>query len=65
MLGQTASLVGVLAGLSAVSFAKFGTPLAWPWFALVGSFTVFVVGLAASFMVPGQLAAGPTEEPVR
>ena len=47
-----------------VSFAKFGTPLAWPWFALVGSFTVFAVGLAASFIVPGQLAA-PTEEPLR
>ena len=49
--GQSAALVGVLAGL-AVSFAKFGTPLAWPWFALVGSFTVFAVGLAASFIVP-------------
>ena len=33
-------------GVRAVSFAKFGTPLAWPWFALVGSSTVFVVGLA-------------------
>ena len=32
-------------------FAKFGTPLAWPWFALVGSSTVFAVGLAASFVV--------------
>jgi SSS family solute:Na+ symporter len=63
-VGQSAALVGVLAGLTAVSFAKFGTPLAWPWFALVGSFTVFVVGLAASFMVPGQPAA-PIEEPVR
>ena len=42
------TLVGVLAGLTAVSFAKFGTQLAWPWFALVGSFTVFVAGLAAS-----------------
>jgi solute:Na+ symporter, SSS family len=63
-VGQTASLVGVLAGLSAVSFAKFGTLLAWPWFALVGSFTVFVVGLAASFVVPGQPAA-PIEEPVQ
>jgi SSS family solute:Na+ symporter len=61
-VGQTASLVGVLAGLSAVSFAKFGTLLAWPWFALVGSFTVFVVGLMASYMVPGQPAA-PTKDP--
>ena len=63
-VGQSAALVGVLAGLCAVSFAKFGTPLAWPWFALVGSFTVFAVGLAASFIVPGQSAAS-TEEPLR
>ena len=63
-VGQTASLVGVIAGLCTVSFAKFGTPLAWPWFALVGSFTVFAVGVAASFVVPGQSAA-PTEGPLR
>ncbi len=63
-MGQSAALVGVLAGIAAVSFAKFGTPLAWPWFALVGSFTVFVVGLVASFMLSGQQAP-PTEVPIR
>jgi solute:Na+ symporter, SSS family len=51
-VGQTAALTGVLAGLSAVSFAKFGTSLAFPWFALVGSSTVFAVGLATSFVMP-------------
>ena len=60
-VGQTASLVGVITGLCAVSFAKFGTSLAWPWFALVGSCTVFAVGLAASLVVPAQLAAPPEE----
>ena len=63
-VGQTAALVGVLAGISAVTYAKFGTTLAWPWFALVGSSTVFAVGLAASFLVPGQsgsLAAEPSD----
>ena len=49
---QRAALAGMVAGISAVTFAKFGTPLAWPWFALVGSSTVFAVGLAASFVVP-------------
>jgi solute:Na+ symporter, SSS family len=63
-VGQTASLAGVIAGLCAVSFAKFGTSLAWPWFALVGSCTVFAVGLAASFIVPVQSEA-PTENPIR
>jgi len=61
-VGQSAALAGVLAGTAAVSYAKFGTPLAWPWFALVGSSTVFVAGLAASVVVPVRpdvTAAGP------
>jgi SSS family transporter len=62
-VGQPAALVGVLAGISAVSYAKFGTPLAFPWFALVGSSTVFAVGLAASFIVPARTEA-PAAEPV-
>jgi solute:Na+ symporter, SSS family len=63
-VGQSAALVGVVAGISAVSFAKFRTPLAWPWFALVGSFTVFAVGLAVSFIAPGQPVA-PAARSVR
>ena len=46
-------------GIAAVLFAKFGTRLAWPWFALVGSSTVFAVGLAASYVVPA-----PVKKPV-
>jgi SSS family transporter len=61
-VGQTAALVGVLAGIAAVIGAKFGTRLAFPWFALVGSSTVFAVGLAASYIVPARSdlpVAGP------
>lgn len=53
-VGQGAALTGLVVGVSAVSFAKFGAPyvfgaeLAWPWFALVGSATTFAVGLIAS-----------------
>jgi SSS family solute:Na+ symporter len=53
-VGQSAALVGVLAGLCAVTFAKFGTSLAFPWFALVGSSTVFAVGLSASPFLPAR-----------
>jgi solute:Na+ symporter, SSS family len=59
-VGQSAALAGVLAGLLAVSFAKFRTPLAWPWFALVGSSTVYSVGMLASMFLPHQ----PTESSV-
>jgi SSS family solute:Na+ symporter len=51
-VGQSAALAGALAGIAAVTAAKFATELAWPWFALVGSSTVFAVGLGASFVVP-------------
>jgi solute:Na+ symporter, SSS family len=50
-VGQKAAMIGVLAGVAAVIYAKFGTRLAFPWFALVGASTVFAVGLAASFIV--------------
>jgi SSS family transporter len=51
---QPAALAGVLTGIAAVSYAKFGTTLAWPWFALVGSSTVFLVGIAASLVFVGR-----------
>jgi solute:Na+ symporter, SSS family len=51
-VGQTAALAGVIAGASAVIYAKFGTSLAWPWFALVGTTTVYAVGLLASLFAP-------------
>jgi hypothetical protein len=47
-VGPQAALVGMICGLCAVSYVKFGTQTAWPWFALVGSVTVVVVGLIAS-----------------
>jgi solute:Na+ symporter, SSS family len=50
-VGQAAALTGMVAGITAVSFAKFGTALAWPWYALVGSSTVFFVGLLASWLI--------------
>ena len=61
-VGQRAALTGLLAGLAAVSFARFGTSLAWPWLALVGSSTVFSVGsIVGSFLpkVPAPGAAPP------
>ena len=47
-VGKNAALAGMVCGLTAVSWVKFGTKTAWPWFALVGSTTVVVTGLAFS-----------------
>ncbi|WP_165074965.1 sodium:solute symporter [Paludisphaera rhizosphaerae] len=51
-VGQGAALTGLAAGVAAVMYAKFGTSLAWPWYALVGSTTTFIVGLAAGRIFP-------------
>jgi SSS family transporter len=68
-VGQTSALIGLIAGVLAVSYVKFGpmlpewgapraypfsTALAWPWYALVGSSTVVIVGLLASLVWPAS-----------
>jgi SSS family solute:Na+ symporter len=61
-VGQAAAMAGVLAGAAAVLYAWSRTRLAFPWYALVGSSTVFAVGLAASYVVPAsprKAVAGP------
>jgi SSS family transporter len=63
-VGQRAALTGLVAGLVVVSYVAFGASLpptlypwnasiAWPWYALVGSSTVFLVGLVTSYFRPG------------
>lgn len=51
-VGQRAAFLGMIAGLAVVSAVKFATPLAYPWYALVGSATVVTVGLAAGALAP-------------
>ncbi len=43
-VGSNSSLVGLVVGWSVMTAIKFGTPLAWPWFALVGSTGTFCTG---------------------
>lgn len=43
--GTAAALTGMLAGLTAVLCVAFGTPVAWPWFTLIGAVTTVVVGM--------------------
>lgn len=45
---QSAALVGMLGGLSVVSYVKFGTDVAWPWLTVAGSVSTFAFGLLAS-----------------
>jgi len=45
------ALVGLVGGLALMSYIKFGTNLAWPWFVLVGSSATFLIGIATSFVL--------------
>ncbi len=46
--GTAAALTGMTAGLLVVLFVAFGTKVAWPWYAVVGSSVTFAVGLLSS-----------------
>jgi SSS family transporter len=58
-VGQSAALVGLLSGLAAVSAVAYTGLVAWPWYALVGSCTVFLAGNVAARVRP--LALGKTQ----
>jgi solute:Na+ symporter, SSS family len=48
-VGQPAALTGLVVGLAGMTWIFFATPLAWPWYALVGSALTFAAGLSASY----------------
>lgn len=45
--GTPAALAGMGAGLTAVLALRFATPVAWPWYTLVGSLTTLLAGSLA------------------
>jgi SSS family transporter len=49
---EWAAVAGVLAGLAAVLYVRFITPIAWTWWVLIGSTVTFSTGYAASFLQP-------------
>jgi Na+/proline symporter len=57
---QRAALAGFGLGLLLMSVVAFATPLAWPWYTLVGSAATFGLGLLAGRVWP---AAGTASEP--
>jgi solute:Na+ symporter, SSS family len=45
---QRAALFGLLFGTAAVSYAKFATPIAWPWYTVIGAVATFGAALLAA-----------------
>ena len=50
--GQTAALIAFVLGLAGMTCVKFFTPLAWPWYVLLGSLGTLTLGLLASLIFP-------------
>lgn len=51
-VGERSAFVGMLAGIGLVTFVKFATTIAYPWWALIGSSTVYLVALAVNPLFP-------------
>jgi SSS family transporter len=49
-----AALWGFVLGLGLMTWVNFGTDLAWPWFALVGSGATFLFGLLAHLVLSNR-----------
>ena len=48
--GPPAAFAGMLTGLAVVLYVRFATPIAWPWYTVIGSLVTFGVGsLVATF----------------
>lgn len=53
-VSQPAALAGLLAGLIVTAVVAFGTAVAWPWYALVGSTSTFLFGTTAQRLMPSR-----------
>ncbi len=51
---QTPALIGMLVSISLIFYIRFATPIAWPWYVLIGSVTTFAVAYLASFVFSGN-----------
>jgi SSS family solute:Na+ symporter len=55
--GATAALCGMIAGLAVVLYVRFATPMAWPWYTVIGSLTTLGVGMSISAVRPAGAVA--------
>ncbi len=47
------ALIGMLVSIALMFYVRFYTPIAFPWYVLIGSVTTFAVAYLASFVVSG------------
>jgi Na+/proline symporter len=49
---QSGVLIGMSVAICVLTYVKFGTAVAWPWYAIIGALTTCVVGYLASRVLP-------------
>nr|WP_236649113.1 sodium:solute symporter [Rhodopirellula sp. SM50] len=59
---QRGALVGMVTGIAVLTAIKFGTSIAWPWFAIIGSLATFASGYLASQFIPSLSPAASSVE---
>jgi SSS family solute:Na+ symporter len=50
-VGETAAMWGMSVGVTLMLYIKFGTPIAWTWYVLIGTAATFTTGMVASFFL--------------
>ena len=51
---ESGALTGMFCGLIVLTGVKFGTAIAWPWFAIIGAVVTFITGLVCSRVLPSR-----------
>ena len=46
------AMIGMCCGIATLSWVKFATAIAWPWFAIIGAAATFACGYIASRLIP-------------
>jgi Na+/proline symporter len=65
-IGERAALIGMASGLLVMLGVKVFTPIAWPWFVVIGSTTTGIVGWVShvvSGIVTRRIALSRIERP--
>jgi SSS family transporter len=60
---QTPALVGMAASILLMIYIRFGTPIAYTWYVLIGSLTTFFVAWLASFIFSETKSVSETNKP--
>ncbi|MEO2023961.1 MAG: sodium:solute symporter [Pirellulaceae bacterium] len=59
---QRDAFCGLAVAVVVLSYVKFGTEIAWPWYALIGAATTIGIGLLANAVLPTDRVIKPAEE---